>query len=126
MVETGTREWNGRRFVTAGHWKWLLAAVVAVVALVGVGLAAGGSGTAPSTSGLRNDKLTQMEHSGTMQVMLQQHQNMMEQMRVSLSPQMQGIMDADPMWKTMRSGDFSQIMQDQQQQIDRMLGRGAP
>ena len=126
MVEASTRKWNGRRFVTAGHWKWLLASVVAVIALVGVGFSLGRSGSEPSTSGLHNDKLTQMEHSGTMQVMLQQHQNMMEQMRVSLSPQMQGIMDADPMWKSMRSGDFSQMMQDQRQQIDRMLGRGAP
>jgi len=71
-----------------------------------------------------------MEHTGTMATMLQQHQNMMEQMRAALSPQMQQRMDTDPMWQSMRSGDFTQMMQDQQQQIDRMLGSsltcGAP
>lgn len=48
-------------------------------------------------------------------------------MRVSLAPPMQQLMDADPMWQAMRSGDFTKMMEDQQQQqIDRMLGRGAP
>lgn len=61
-----------------------------------------------------------------MQQMLEQHQSMMEQMRTGLSPQMQQLMDADPMWKLMRSGEFTNMMEDQQQQIDRMLGRGAP
>lgn len=67
-----------------------------------------------------------MVDTGRLQGMLEQHQQMMEQMRVSLSPQMQQMMDADPMWQLMRNGDFTQMMEDQQQQIDRMLGRGVP
>ena len=66
-----------------------------------------------------------MEQNGNTEVMLQHHQNMMEQMRVGLSPQMQQLMDNDPMWKLMRSGDFTQMMQDQQQQIDRSLAAAA-
>lgn len=36
---------------------------------------------------------------------------------------MQQLMDADPMWKLMRSGEFTAMMEDQQREIDRMLGR---
>ena len=79
-------------------------------------------GAKSSASGLCSDKLTQMERSGSTQAMLEQHQSMMEQMRVGLSPQMQQLMDGDLMWKLMRSGDFTQMMQDRQQQIDRSLG----
>jgi hypothetical protein len=35
-------------------------------------------------------------------------------------------MDADPMWKLMRNGEFARMMVNQQDQLDRMLGRGAP
>ena len=120
------RNWNGRRFAKGVTWKWLAALVIVIVGIIGVGLATSNGNSSPSTRGLRNDKLTQMEHQGTMQAMLEQHQNMMEQMRAGLSPQMLQLMDDDPMWKAMRSGDFTQMMQDQQEQVDRMLGRGAP
>jgi hypothetical protein len=43
-----------------------------------------------------------------------------------LTPQLLQRMDADPMWKLMRNGEFAQMMSDQQEQIDRVLGRGAP
>jgi len=120
------RSGNGPRFANGATWKWLAAFVIAIVGIIGVGLATSNGNSSPSARGLRNDELTQMEHQGTMQAMLRQHQNMMEQMRAGLSPQMLQLMDDDPMWKAMRSGDFTQMMQDQQQQIDRMLGRGAP
>lgn len=128
MVEKS--KWNGGRFAKTGRWRWVLLFVVVSGAFVAIGLATRGGSSGSSTSGLCKDKLTQMEHTGAMATMLQQHQNMMEQMRAALSPQMQQRMDADPMWQSMRSGDFTQMMQDQQQQIDRMLGStptcGAP
>ena len=128
MVETS--KWNGGRFVNSGRWRWLLLLVVVSGSVVALGLTTRGGSSSPSSSGLCKDKLTQMEHTGTMATMLQQHQNMMEQMRAALSPQMQQRMDTDPMWQNMRSGDFTQMMQEQQQQIVRMLGStptcGAP
>jgi len=119
-------KWNGSRFTKTGMWKRRLAVVIVISGIVGVALAARNGGPSPATGELRNDRLTEMQQDGTMQAMLQRHQNMMEQMRASLTPQMQQRMDADPMWKTMRSGEFTQMMEDQQEQIDRMLGRGAP
>lgn len=128
MIEK--RKWNGGRFIRSGRWRWVILLVVVSGSVVALGLTTRGGSSSRSASGLCNDKLTQMETSGTMAAMLQQHQNMMEQMRASLSAQMQQRMDADPMWQDMRSGDFTQMMQDQQQQIDRMLGSrptcGAP
>ena len=124
------RTWNGGQFIKRGHWKWVVPLVVVIIGLVAVGVATRGGNSNSRASGLCNDKFTQMEHSGTMSTMLKEHQNMMEQMRAGLSPQMSQLMDADPMWKSMRSGDFTRMMQDQQQQIDRMLGSpstcGAP
>lgn len=116
------RKWNGSRFTKSGRWKWVVPVVVVFVGLVAVGLATRGGSSNSRVSGLCNDRFTEMEHSGTMSTMLKEHQNMMEQMRAGLSPQMLQLMDRDPMWKSMRSGDFTQMMQDQQQQIDRMLG----
>ena len=126
MVETSESKWNGRGFSNGLRWKWLgLLAFIVVLVIVVAGLATSCQSSKPSASGLCNDKLTQMEQNGNTQVMLQQHQNMMEQMRVGLSPQMQQLMDNDPMWKLMRSADFTQMMQDQQQQIDRSLAAAA-
>ena len=124
------REWNGGRFIKSGHWKWVVPLVIVIIGVVAVGFATRGTSSNSRASGLCNDKFTQMEHRGTMATMLKEHQNMMEQMRASVSPQMLQLMDKDPMWKSMRSGEFTQMMQDQQQQIDRMLGSastcGAP
>lgn len=55
--------------------------------------------------------------------MVQQHQAMMDQMRVSLSPTMTEQMNRDPMWQMMRSGAFIPFLQAHEDDIDRMLGR---
>lgn len=102
-------------------WASLVVTIILVIGLT-VALIAGGSST--STEDLRRDRLTRMEDSGQMQSMLEQHQTMMEQMRAGLSPEMQQRMDSDPMWKLMRNGEFTQMMEAQQREIDRMLGRG--
>lgn len=69
-------------------------------------------------------QLGRMLDEGRMQTMLEQHRSMMEQMRVDVSPQMLERMNADPMWELMRSGELTEMMEDQQDQIDQMLGRG--
>ena len=55
--------------------------------------------------------------------MVQQHQAMMDQMRVSLSPTMTEQMNRDPMWQMMRSGAFIPLLQAHEDDIDRMLAR---
>ena len=128
MVDTTTREstgkWNGHRFVKHRHWIGLIVLLLVVGGIVGVAVASGGDGKDSSSSSGRlcNNKLVQMENSGAMQRMIYQHQNMLGQMRASLSPQMQQLMDDDPMWKSMRTGEFTQMFQDQQAAIDQMLG----
>lgn len=61
--------------------------------------------------------------SGELQQMLARHQAMMEQMRVNTSPAMLRMMDADPMWRAMRTGAFTKMMEAHQKELDRMLGR---
>jgi len=110
-----------------GKWWWLGLLGVVVLALgviIGVGISSSDSG--PSTEGLRRDRFTHLVETGKAQDMVDQHQTMMEQMRVDATPQMLQLMDADPMWKLMRNGEFARMMVNQQDQLDRMLGRGAP
>ena len=118
-----TDTWNGHRFVKHGRWKWVIVLLIVVGGVVGVVVATSGGGRSSSpASGLCNDRLTQMEERGAMQAMTEQHQRMLEQMRVAVTPQMQLLMDADPMWKLMRTGEWTEMFEDQQTQIDRMLG----
>lgn len=56
--------------------------------------------------------------------MVEQHQAMMDQMRVSVSPAMNEMMNGDPMWQMMRSGAFVALLEEHEQDIDRMLARG--
>lgn len=70
---------------------------------------------------------TRLDHaivSGELQQMLDQHQAMMERMRVGVTPEMLAMMDADPMWQAMRTGEFADLMEEHQDEINRMLGRG--
>lgn len=110
-----------------GKWWWigLFGAVFFAFGIM-IGIGSGRSDSGPSAQGLRNDRLTQMVQTGEAQGMLDQHQAMMDQMRVNATPQMLQLMDSDPMWQIMRTGEFADMMSDQQQEIDRMLGRGAP
>lgn len=65
-----------------------------------------------------------MEISGDLHAMLQQHQDMMEQMRVDASPQMVERMKQDPMYRMLQSGGLLKLMEEHQRSIDRMLARG--
>lgn len=100
--------------------------IVGIAALGTVGLlalAVGRSTANDYTGPARSGRLTQMEHSGEMHAMLQQHQNMMSQMQASLSPQMLELMRNDPMWRMLGSGEMIGLMEEHQGDIDRMLAR---
>ena len=102
--------------------RWIVG--VAALGAVGLlGLAVGRSTANDYTGPARSGRLTQMEHSGEMHAMLQQHQDMMSQMQSSLSPQMLELMSTDPMWRMLGSGDMIRLMEEHQGDIDRMLAR---
>ena len=63
------------------------------------------------------------ESNSDVQSMIDQHQAMMDQMRVSATPQMQQLMNDDPMWQMMRSGEFIKLLEEHEGDIDQMLGR---
>jgi len=103
---------------------WILGvAAVAAVGLLGVAVGAGstdaGTGTAPIHAG----RLTQLEQTGTMRQMLQQHQDMLTQMQATMNPQMLEMMRNDPMWRMLQSGDMIRLQEEHQDDIDRMLAR---
>ena len=61
--------------------------------------------------------------AGDAQAMVAQHHVMMDQMRTSATPQMLQLMNADPMWQMMRSGEFIELLEKHEGDIDQMLGR---
>lgn len=111
--------------MSSGRRTWLVVGVIVAILFAGwIGWAVadrGGGGVSGQET-----KFGRMVESGQMQAMLDQHRHMMEQMRVDASPPMVAKMNADPMWQLMRNDEFTKMMEDQQRQIDRMLGRGAP
>lgn len=96
----------------------LLIAILSIVWATG-GESGGGNGASPAPAG----RITQLETTGEMHTMLQQHQAMMEQMRVSTTPQMTKIMEQDPMWQMLHSGQMIELMEQHQAEIDEMLAR---
>lgn len=72
------------------------------------------------------DRWLQMEVSGELHTMLQQHQVMMQQMQASASPQMLEIMRTDPMWQMLESGEAIKEMEQHQADINRMLAQPGP
>lgn len=117
---------NPRRSAWAVSAALIAGVIVAVLLGAWIGWALTNGNDGGANPGLRQTKIDRMLGSGQIQAMLDQHRQMMEQMRVDASPQMRARMDADPMWKLMRNDEFTKMMEDQQQQIDRMLGRGSP
>jgi len=107
------------------RWWWFAVFGITVL-LFGFGIGFAVRGPGPSTQGLRKDRLTHLIRSGEMEAMFDGHKQMLEQMRVDVSPQMLRLMDADPMWKLMRTGMFTKMLEDWQKQVDSMLGRAPP
>lgn len=80
--------------------------------------------TAASTDELGEDRLAGLEAGGDVQTMVEQHQGMMDVMRVTATPQMLELMNSDPMWQMMRSGEYVRLLEEHEANIDRMLARG--
>jgi len=107
--------------------KGLVIAAISVVTvlLVGIGVL-GAMVAAPDDRGssIRNPgRMTQMEQSGQMHEMLQDHQDMIDRMRTDASPQMLREMKNDEMTQMMNSGEMIRMAEEHQADIDRMMGR---
>lgn len=117
--------------------KWFSAVGVSALILVPVGLVTavlvGARGADPADSFAAPASTTQT--SSTPQVsapvvlqnplnMTQQHDAMMDQMRVSVTATMNELMNRDPMWQMMRSTTLIADLEKHERDIDRMLGRG--
>lgn len=116
----------------------LFVAVVFPV-LIGAGVAIGARGsddgtavmttttsiTSPTVAGPAptQDAPATSEPTPRLLTMVDQHQAMMDQMRVNATPQMLDLMNNDPMWQMMRSGDYVKLLEGHEAEIDQMLGR---
>ena len=76
-----------------------------------------------TTAVLAVDRLAELEASGEVRTMMDLHQGMLDQMRVSASPAMLELMDNDPMWQMLHSGDYVRLLEEHEENIDRMLAR---
>jgi hypothetical protein len=108
--------------------KPILASVAALIlillaALVGLGVIAAKNDDTTTTGMHAPGRMMQMERSGQMHEMLQNHQEMLDRMRSDASPQMREMMKNDPMTQMMRSGEMIRMQEQHQAEIDRMLGR---
>jgi hypothetical protein len=94
---------------------------VLVVAAVAIGACAPNDDAATA---LGEDRFAALEADGDVGTMVEQHQAMMDQMRVNATPQMLELMNNDPMWQMMRSGEYLRLLEEHEANIDRMLARG--
>lgn len=102
-------------------WKVAMAfTAVVVVALLGIVLAV--NGAEDGTNSEPVGRLTEMERSGEMSDIWEQHRQMIERMQEDASPAMLEIMNNDPMWRMMRTPEWAQMDARHQEDIDRMLG----
>ena len=101
-------------------WKIAIAVTaVLFVAVVGLVLAANGGGDSTPRVG----RLTEMERSGEMSEIWEQHRQMLERMQEDASPAMLQIMNNDPMWQMMRTPEWARMDEQHQEDLDRMLGK---
>ena len=91
---------------------------VAVLALVLAVNASDGDSPSPSVG-----RLTEMEQSGEMSEIWEQHRQMLQRMQEDASPAMLEIMNNDPMWQMMRTPEWARMDERHQEDIDQMLGK---
>lgn len=117
---------------------WTVAAAIAVAVLVPGGMVAGvligARGPDPADARAPAASLAPVQRDASAAPpaanavnppdMIDVHDSMMDQMRASLNPSMNDLMNRDPMWRMMRSSTFIPALQDHEQDIDRMLARG--
>ncbi|QGG94154.1 hypothetical protein [Actinomarinicola tropica] len=101
-------------------WKTAIGVTVVVfVAVLALVMAANGDDDNPSQPASR---ITEMEQSGEMSQIWEQHRQMLERMQEDASPAMLAIMNNDPMWQMMRTPEWARMDEQHQEDIDRMLG----
>ena len=102
-------------------WKFATAlTAVVLVVLVGIVLALNGAEDDGRSEPV--GRLTEMEQSGQMSEIWEQHRQMIERMQEDASPAMLEMMNNDPMWQMMRTPEWAQMDAQHQEDIDRMLG----
>jgi hypothetical protein len=106
--------------------KWIvITALVVIAGLIAAVSVLGAMAGRDETTTVRNPgRMTQMEQSGQMHEMLQQHQDMLGRMRSDASPQMRKEMENDTMTQMMQTGEMIRMQEQHQNEIDRMMGRG--
>lgn len=70
------------------------------------------------------DRFAVLEADGHVGTMVEQHQAMMDQKRANATPQMLELMNNDPMWQMMPSGEYLRLLEEHEANIDDMLARG--
>lgn len=99
----------------------VITAVLLVVALTAFGLT-NGSTTSPKTSPAVG-RISELEQSGAMHTLLEQHRQMLQRMQSDASPAMLEIMKNDPIWQMMRTPEWAQLDLQHEQELNRSLGR---
>lgn len=103
-------------------WKVAMALTAVVfVALLGIVLAWNADDD-EDTSTAPVGRITEMEQTGEMSEVWEQHRQMIERMQEDASPAMLELMNNDPMWQMMRTPEWAQMDEQHQADIDRMLG----
>lgn len=97
------------------RWLTIVIVVVGAVLFAGAGFGVGyvvANDDDSNSHGFNQDQMAMMMYDGSMMEMMQQHIDMMNQLRESMTPEMRQQMDNDPMWQLMESGEFMQMMND--------------
>lgn len=84
---------------------------LSVLIVAGVVIGACAPADAPATP-LGEDRFAVLEADGDVGTMVEQHQAMMDQMRANATPQMLELMNNDPMWQMMRSGEYLRLLEE--------------
>jgi len=101
-------------------WKVAIGLTVgAFVVVLGIVLAWSGDDDDPAAP---VGRITEMEQSGEMSRIWEQHRQMIERMQEDASPAMLEIMNNDPMWQMMRTPEWARMDEQHQEDLDRMLG----
>ena len=104
------------------RWKITLT-LTALVFVALVGLVTALNGADDDTTSVPVGRITEMEQSGDMSRVWEQHRQMLERMQEDASPAMLEIMNNDPMWQMMRTPEWAQMDERHQKDVDRMLGK---
>jgi len=102
-------------------WK-VASALAAVVFVVVLGIVLAVNGAEDDTPTAPVGRITEMEQTGEMSEVWEQHRQMIERMQEDASPAMLELMNNDPMWQMMRTPEWAQMDAQHQEDIDRMLG----